>query len=135
MIILNLVCSAGHKFEGWFASVESFDTQVRDALVSCPHCDSHRVERLPSVPHVVRGASESHPAQASSDTRALVSLLEAIAEASEDVGRRFPEEARRIHYAEADRRAIRGQATLAETRELLEKGIPVLPIPAKKRPH
>lgn len=133
MIILNLICDAGHKFEGWFASVESFDTQVRDTLVMCPHCDSHRVERLPSVPHVVRGVSENEPAP--SETKALAALIDALAKASEDVGTRFPDEARRIHYAEVEPRSIRGQATLEEARELLEEGIPVLPIPARKRQH
>jgi hypothetical protein len=136
MIVLNLVCSAGHKFEGWFASTESFDTQVRDDLVNCPHCNSHRIDRLPVAPHLARRVvSDTDSSDASSNAAELVDMLERIAAGSEDVGRKFPEEARRIHYRETAARSIRGQASLDEARELLEEGIPVIPVPAKNRSH
>ena len=136
MIVLNLVCNAGHRFEGWFSSVESFDIQIRDDLVSCPHCNSQRVERLPAAPHLARKTSErSGAAQPDSDLAGLMQFLGALADTSEDVGQSFPEEARRIHYRETEPRSIRGQASVAETRELLEEGIPVLPVPRKPRTH
>jgi hypothetical protein len=135
MIVLNLVCSAGHKFEGWFASVESFDAQVRDDLVNCPHCNSQRIDRLPVAPHLTRKISETSSSEPASDLTGLVDLLDKLADASEDVGSRFPEEARRIHYRGTAARSIRGQATLNETRELLEEGIPVIPVPRKPRTH
>ena len=135
MIVLNLVCSAGHPFEAWFASAEAYDEQVAMGLVACPHCQGTDVTRLPSAPHVRRAS----PAAASSPDIAAT-LVQAIAKLSieaEDVGTRFPEEARRIHYHEAVERSIRGQATIADALELLEEGIPVLPLPSpgKKRAH
>lgn len=135
MIVLDLVCNAGHKFEGWFLSVESFDAQVREDLVSCPHCNSQRIERLPAAPYLARNRETAPARDIDADVAALMDRLRATAEASEDVGERFPEEARRIHYREAQPRSIRGHATLDETRDLLEEGIPVLPIPAKPRVH
>lgn len=135
MIVLNLVCSAGHKFEGWFASIESFDAQVRDDLVNCPHCNSQRIDRLPVAPHLARKVSATESSDQASEVAGLADMLEKLAEASEDVGAKFPEEARRIHYREATARSIRGQASLDETRELLEEGIPILPVPRKPRTH
>lgn len=135
MIVLNLICNAGHKFEGWFASVESFEVQVHGELVSCPHCSSQRVERLPVAPHLTRSPSEPQTQAQREEVAGLMDFLGSLADASEDVGARFPEEARRIHYSEAEVRSIRGQASLDETRELLDEGIPVLPVPFKPRSH
>lgn len=135
MIVLNLVCNVGHKFEGWFASVESFEAQVREDLVSCPHCHSRDVERLPAAPHLVRATPEAAGMEVEEEIGRFMDMLGRVADASEDVGRRFPEEARRIHYREAEVRSIRGQANFEETRELLEEGIPVLPVPRKPRTH
>jgi hypothetical protein len=135
MIVLNLVCSAGHRFEAWFASAEAFDGQKTTGLVACPHCQDTAVSRLPSAPHVRRAL----PAEASDPDVAslLAQTIAGMSADAEDVGARFPEEARRIHYHEAVERSIRGQATIADTLELLEEGIPVLPLPSpgKKRAH
>ncbi len=138
MIILDLVCDAGHRFEGWFASIDAFEQQMRSRLVICPHCDSHRIERLPAAPKIVRAESrkdQGRPPAESSSIQALLDKLDELAADAEDVGRRFPEEARRIHYDETERRSIRGLATLEETRELLEEGIPVLPLSKKRTSH
>jgi hypothetical protein len=135
MIVLNLVCIAGHRFEGWFASVDAFDDQVAKELVGCPHCNSREVQRLPSTPHLAR---QSSPDSATSTDESnggmnrLAEELRRLSDASEDVGERFADEARRIHYREARQRAIRGQATMDDTRDLLEEGILVLPVPAKR---
>jgi hypothetical protein len=126
MIVLNLICLAGHRFEGWFASTEAFDEQLAGGHINCPSCNSADVSRLPSGPHVAKRATA--PAVTVTAEQAA-SLLKALLEGSEDVGSRFAEEARRIHFEEAPARRIRGLTTLDEAEELLEDGIPILPLP------
>lgn len=144
MIVLNLVCSGGHGFEGWFASSGAFrDQQVR-GLVECPHCRTTVVSQLPSGPRVRRSSSgegeaarrgtgaDPVPMQSArpDDLQAMMfKALAAMAQRAENVGERFPEEARRIHYDEAPARHIRGVASGEETQALLEEGILVLPAP------
>ena len=125
MIVLDLTCIAGHRFEGWFASTPAFEEQLRCGLVTCPHCESAAVSRLPSGPRVTRHTAV--PAAPSAEQ--ILGALQALLESSEDVGRGFAEEARRIHFREAPSRRIRGVATLDETAELLDEGIAVLPLP------
>lgn len=138
MIILNLQCSEAHPFEGWFASVEDFDRQASSAMLACPLCGDAHVSRLPSAPRVKKTESATVDVGPQLMARMMRSLVE-MAKQSEDVAERFPEEARRIHYGEAEPRNIRGQATLTETRELLDEGIAVVavpvPLPAKENIH
>ncbi|HEY6898051.1 MAG TPA: DUF1178 family protein [Rhodocyclaceae bacterium] len=139
MIVLNLNCAEGHRFEGWFASSDSFEQQNGAGQVECPLCASRHIARLPSAPHIGHGNSPAAPPAESPHKRAmrmLASLAESAA-AAEDVAERFPEEARRIHAGDAPERAIRGQASLREALELLEEGIPVLPTlgPGKDEIH
>lgn len=135
MIVLNLVCSSGHQFEGWFSSGDSFEMQLKQGLVTCPHCDGREIERLPTAAHLGRRVPDDNGRENNQRTAvtAMVARLRELADASEDVGERFPEEARRIHYQEVEARPIRGQATLRDTQELLEEGIAVLPIPGQPR--
>lgn len=135
MIVLNLLCDHGHRFEGWFASGEAFRSQSEHHLVHCPQCQTAAVSQLPSAPHVRRGAADAEVPEklalpvAMPVSAPLHQALLAIARKAENVGERFPEEARRIHYDEAPARNIRGVATADETRDLLEEGIFVLPAP------
>ena len=135
VIVLNLLCDYGHRFEGWFASGEAFRSQSRRQLVHCPQCQTAAVSQLPSAPHVRRGAADVEVPEKPAVTvvapgmAQLHQALVAMARKAENVGERFPEEARRIHYDEAPSRSIRGVATAVETRELLEEGIFVLPAP------
>jgi hypothetical protein len=135
VIVLNLICVSGHRFEAWFASTDAFDVQLAGGLVACPHCQATEVSRLPNAPHV-RRASPQTPSAPEATTR-LAQTLAALADEAEDVGARFPEEARRIHYREASARSIRGQASVTDAMDLLEEGIPVLPLPSpgKKSSH
>jgi hypothetical protein len=139
VIVLNLICNAGHTFEGWFASSEAFDTQVAGGRVNCPHCNASEVTRLPSGAHIrkpLAAVATGNGSEPESQTVAkLIEQLRRLGETSEDVGTGFPDEARKIHYNEVAPRNIRGQASLSETRELLEEGIPVLPILPKKPTH
>jgi hypothetical protein len=152
VIVLDLCCDRDHRFEGWFASASAFEDQQARNLVSCPVCNTAAVRRLPSAPYVQTRSAQtpaSSGAQASSapalPTRApatpvsglpspaavaeLLGTLRRMAKSAEDVGERLPEEARRIHYGEAEARDIRGAASRDEVEELLEEGIVVLPVP------
>ena len=132
MIVLNLQCPAAHPFEGWFDSVEDFDRQAGAAMVACPMCGDTHVTRLPSGPRVMRSGSVGEGSDAADPQQGLQQMMRALSEmakSSEDVAERFPEEARRMHYGEIAPRNIRGQASLHETKELLEEGIAVLPVP------
>ncbi|MBI4755156.1 MAG: DUF1178 family protein [Betaproteobacteria bacterium] len=138
MIVINLSCSKGHPFEGWFASNDEFTRQWEGGELVCPFCGDHQVSRLPSAPRIRRhgasqqgrkpvGVGEKELAIRSFD--ALARIVEHIIAESEDVGERFAVEARRIHGNEAPQRSIRGRSTVAEAVELLEEGIAVLPLP------
>jgi hypothetical protein len=124
MIVLNLICLSGHHFEGWFASSEAFDEQLAERRINCPSCNSSEVTRLPSGPRIAKRS----PAPVLTAEQAA-GLLKALVDGSEDVGRRFAEEARRIHFHEAPARSIRGLTSPDELDDLLEDGIPVLPLP------
>ncbi len=146
MIVFDLQCAAGHRFEGWFASAEDFAGQRTRGLVSCPSCGGHQVERVPSATRYNAGAVEApqpkpeKQAEAGKDPFAIAQmlysrLLDEMLRTSEDVGADFPAEARRIHYKEAPERSIRGLATDREHQELVDEGVPVmrLPVPPRDR--
>jgi hypothetical protein len=143
MIVFDLLCAAGHRFEGWFGSAGDFASQRDRNLLSCPVCSSARVERIPSAARVNLGAQEPpKPSQAPAKTPEMQGkdpfaiaqmlysrMLDELLTKSEDVGQSFPNEARKIFYKEAPARAIRGQATDDEHQELLDEGIPVARFP------
>lgn len=141
MIVFDLLCAAGHRFEGWFASAEDFAAQRERRLLSCPSCGSAHVERVPSATRSNLGAPEPKapaktPDMEGKDPFAIAQMLysrmlDELFTKSEDVGREFPAEARKIFYKETPARAIRGQATNEEHQELVDEGIPVarLPVP------
>lgn len=142
MIVFDLLCAGGHRFEGWFASAAEFASQNERRLVGCPSCGSASVERIPSATRANLGAQppkevkkvEKTPEMEGKDAFAIAQILysrmlDELLTKSEDVGKQFPEEARRIHYKEAPSRAIRGQATDEEHDELVDEGIPVARLP------
>lgn len=144
MKIFDLQCGSGHRFEGWFASAEDYAAQRARKLVGCPSCGAQEVERVPSATRFNTGVPAPLPAaqveQGQQDPMVLAQklysrLLDEILTRSEDVGARFPAEARRIHYEEVPARMIRGQASQEEHEALLEEGIAValLPVPPAKR--
>ncbi|MEZ5650611.1 MAG: DUF1178 family protein [Burkholderiaceae bacterium] len=147
MKVFNLECEHGHAFEGWFASTEAFDQQARDGLLGCPLCDSTKVRRLPSAPRLNLSAGQqgapapdpqrqpmAQPTAAQLQTMWL-KMVDHIQKHTEDVGERFAEEARRIHYRESPERGIRGQATAEDARALADEGIEVMafPMPAARK--
>ena len=142
MKVLNLQCSHAHAFEGWFASEEDFQGQLGRGLVECPLCGDAQVSKLPSAPRLNLGAAEpAAPAAPKQEVMsapnaqlqaAWLQVVQQVMAHTEDVGERFAEEARKIHYGESEERGIRGQASKEETQELLEEGISVLPLPIPK---
>jgi len=144
MIVYDLACSQGHRFEGWFGSGEEFAGQKARGLVRCPVCDAAEVERLPSAhvsvsspaptsPHAPAPAT-APPASLPTEAVAgippeLIAKLREVVRNTENVGPRFPEEARKIHYEEVPARAIRGQASAEEAQALRDEGIDFAPIP------
>ncbi len=135
VIVLNILCDSGHRFEGWFTSSDAFREQCERRLVLCPRCQTSEVSLLPSAPYVRRNVAQPPAAIPAVPDEVAAGLYQALAMAArkaENVGERFPEEARRIHYDEAPARGIRGIASADETMELLEEGILVLPAPV---PH
>ena len=143
MKVLDLECPHGHVFEGWFGSEDEFQGQLSRGLVECPMCgDTHVAKRL-SAPRINLGAqppkatpaAPKHEVMASADPAMQAQWLQMVRHVlanTEDVGERFAEEARKIHYGESEERSIRGQASAEETQELLEEGIGVLPLPLPK---
>jgi len=142
MIVFELICPERHRFEGWFASSEDFDGQKGAGLLSCPVCSSPGVEKLLTA-KIAKGeppregrpnVSNVKPAHGGArDRPTLKDIVDFILANTEDVGKAFPEQARRMHYKEAPHRNIRGVATLEETRELIEEGIDVVPLPVAPR--
>lgn len=132
MIVLNLSCSNNHTFEGWFASIEVFQAQSDGRQITCPRCNSNAIDKLPAGPYIkrTRGGGVADPAAESVRFEAkLRNALQELLRDSDDVGTRFPEEARKIHYAEAPARSIHGTASAAEVISLLEEDIGVIPLP------
>ena len=137
MIIFDLTCAHGHRFEGWFASADDFERQAKAVMVRCPVCDDASVVRVPSAKvHVgratvdaPRGAEEPEGERVSGLPDELISKLREIVRNTENVGRRFPEEARKIHYEEVPPRPIRGQASKDDADALREEGIDFASLP------
>jgi hypothetical protein len=155
MKVLDLRCGAGHVFEGWFASEDDYGSQRERGLLDCPLCGNADVARLPSAPRLnlsgarapqaappPAGAPAGGPAPASAPVTAVHGnaaqrFVEAVAELlrnTQDVGPRFAEEARRIHYGETEAKAIRGQATPQEREALADEGIEVFALPVDLPP-
>jgi hypothetical protein len=135
MKVLDLRCGHDHRFEGWFDSEDDFLSQDRRGLVTCPVCADDQVTRLPSAPRLnvsnLRGEPETAAvpdAQTAMQTQWMRAVRH-LMDQTEDVGERFPEEARRIHYGEIEQRGIRGQATREAADALREEGIEVFSLP------
>jgi len=145
MIVYDLACSEGHRFEGWFGSSDDYEDQRARGLLICPTCGTTEVAKAPMAPAVPAKGNQRqevlHPvaSQPMANTpmppqvqQALAALARAQAEALKNstwVGDRFVEETRKMHYGEREEAPIHGQASLAEAKALLEEGVPVAPLP------
>lgn len=149
MKVLDLHCPHGHLFEGWFASEDDFQGQLQRKLVLCPVCGHSDITKRLSAPRINLGAkpaalppaaepaaaampSPSMPPEAREQLQAMqaawLKWSRQVAQQTEDVGERFADEARRMHYGETDERAIRGKASPEQAMQLLDEGIAVLPL-------
>lgn len=158
MIRYTLICDKNHDFESWFRDSEAYEAQRKKRLVTCPICDSHRIEKTIMAPQVARkdraiSASvpvadapvpavvpETAPAmllgEKERELRAMISeVREKILAVTDDVGDRFAREARAMAEGDTEERPIRGQATAQEWRDLVEDGIGVLPLPELPDDH
>ena len=146
MIVFDLLCATGHRFEGWFGSADDFASQKKRRLLECPTCGSAEVKRVPSAVRANLGAQPPQqprqpaaipaktPEMEGKDPFAIAQMLyskmlDELLTKSEDVGKQFPAEARKIFYEQAPARPIRGQATNEEHDELVDEGIPVARFP------
>ena len=137
MIVYDLHCDGGHEFEGWFSGAEDYAEQQAGGMLSCPVCNSSDVRKLPTASHIKTQLSESPPANLPSEAveqrlnqlRLREKLRRYLSENFADVGTAFPEEARKIHYGEAEARNIRGTASNEEYHGLREEGVEVHRLP------
>lgn len=156
MIVFDLSCVSGHRFEGWFSSGSDYISQRERGLVTCPECGSDEVAKAPMAPAVpAKGnsrvqagspaetpladeasASEAQPlanhempAEVQKALKALAAAQKKALEKSTWVGDKFAEKSRAMHYGESDETPIHGEASLEEARELIDEGVPVAPLP------
>jgi len=139
--VYDLVCANDHRFEGWFASGDDFESQRDRGIIACPLCSDHHVVKVPSASYVNTGASD-RPAKAGTPAMTpeqaqyanmrsamLAQIVDYVVKNTEDVGAEFAEEARKIHYGETRERKIRGTASQDEVTALRDEGIDVVPLP------
>ena len=150
MIRYNLRCDRSHTFESWFQSSSAYESQEKRKLVSCPSCGSTKVERAIMAPQIVskkgREVAVSEPAAIPAETPAtestpllmsqerelrakLKELRDHITRNADNVGERFPNEARKMHYGDIEHRPIYGEASPDEARALIDEGVEVSPLP------
>ena len=158
MIRYTLVCERQHDFESWFANSAAYDKQAKRGLVACPICGSSKVEKAIMAPRLARSdkridvppAQPAAPAPAAVDTPAPVAMVspqerelrgklkelrDHLTKNAENVGRKFPDEARKMHYGEIEHRSIYGEASPQEAKDLHEEGVEFHPLPTLPDEH
>ncbi len=137
MIVYDLKCAEGHQFEAWFRDSAAYEAQVEANDVTCPICGSAKVQKALMAPNLARGEPKTPAPQADERAvqmrQALSELRNQVESNCDYVGPRFPEEARRIHYGEADPRGIYGESTAEEADALKEEGVQVHRLPWASR--
>jgi hypothetical protein len=149
MIHYALICEKGHEFESWFADSAAFDKQIKRKLIACPHCGSAKVDKAIMAPRLGTGKKRKAPAEApvaapAAPEKAPVAMIspqeqefrvklkelrEHLTKNADNVGQKFPEEARKMHYGEIEHRSIYGEASPQDAKELAEEGIEFHPLP------
>lgn len=148
MIRYALRCERGHEFDSWFQNSAAYDSQQKRGLVACPVCESTKVDKAIMAPRIARkGKSKSAPEPVATPTqdssqaslvmapqeRELVAKLrelrDQVLKNADNVGNKFPDEARKMHYGDIEHRAIYGEATTEEARSLIDEGVGVTPLP------
>ena len=135
----TLHCDEGHEFEAWFRSNADYETQARRGFVECPHCGSIRVSKALMAPQVATGrAKDQHKeavmvAAGQAIQREMMEKMREVTrqvkEKADNVGEKFPEEARKMHYGETDAKPIYGKASPDEVESLVDEGVEIMPLP------
>ena len=154
MIRYALVCDKGHDFESWFADSAAYDKQAKRKLIACPHCGSTKVDKAIMAPRLAGSRKDAAPIEAPAEAVAAVpektpekapvamispqerelrtklkELRDHLTQNADNVGPKFPEEARKMHYGETEHRSIYGEATPEDAKALAEEGIEFHPLP------
>ena len=130
MIVYNLKCANRHEFEGWFASGAAFEDQAVAGLLTCPECGSIEIEKAPMAPALAGTKKTIIAAEERKKLRQFVAgMKKYVKENADYVGKAFPEEARKIHYGEAEERHIYGEASVEEAKALIEEGVDIAALP------
>jgi hypothetical protein len=144
MIKYTLVCEQRHEFESWFASSAAYDKQEKRGLITCPTCHSSKVEKAIMAPRLTGTRKRARKAEMPAAAAAPVAMLspqeqelrsklkelrDHITKNADNVGKKFPEEARKMHYGEIEHRSIYGEATLESAKEMIDEGIELHPLP------
>jgi hypothetical protein len=133
MIRFSLICEADHEFEAWFASSADFEDQSSRKLVTCPACGSHNVSKALMAPNLSTARAREKIAVAAGQQAEIMRKMQELSREmranAENVGEKFAEEARRIHFGEIDPRGIYGKASRDEVSSLLEDGVSIMPLP------
>jgi hypothetical protein len=134
MIRYDLKCENGDEFEAWFGSIADYDKQAEAGLVECPHCGSKHVTKAAMAPAVQTSRSKEAKKERAIAMAMAAKVREHIKDNFDYVGDKFADEARKMHAGESEERAIWGEATPAEARQLAEEGIPASPLPPELAP-
>jgi len=147
MIKYDLRCEQDHAFESWFQSSSAYDSQRKRKLIACPSCGSSRIEKAIMAPRLAgtrkrgRVETQSETASVEAPTPSLVmtqelelraklkELRDHVVKNADNVGERFPNEARKMHYGDIEHRPIYGEASADEAKSLIDEGIEVMPLP------
>ena len=136
MISYNLSCSHGHEFEGWFQNRERFEDERDKKRIECPVCGDRKIQQALSAPNIAttRKREAAQVEQAVAFKQAVTAMRNQVKENCDYVGTEFADEARKIHYGDAEERGIYGETTLEEAETLVDEGIEVTPIPWMEEP-
>jgi hypothetical protein len=123
MIVFDLKCTDGHVFEAWFRDGDTYEAQAAANEIVCPICGGSKIDKAPMAPNLARRSSDRDAELTAKTMSRLRAMRNHVEKTCDDVGAHFPEEARKIHYGEAEKRGIYGEASLDEARDLHEEGI------------
>ena len=136
MILFDLKCKNGHRFEAWFPSNSKYEYQVKRNLILCPNCNTSKIEKSLMAPNINLGKNTKITKKASEKAdeknimeKEIRKFKKYIEKNTDNVGKNFAEEARKIYYGEKKSRSIRGETTNEEAKELLEEGVPFSKLP------
>ena len=131
MIKYNLICECEKTFESWFASSTEFDYLLKKKFIKCVYCDSSSIKKTVMAPRLTRKSNQISKKNKLQKNikKQLIDFKKYIEKSCEDVGERFPQEARNIHYDKKTSKGIYGKATPEETSELIEEGIDIYSLP------